>query len=300
MQTRSKKTIDIKTNDIKTIDIKPIDIKPIETVEQCVICFDDSVKPTKILHSGINWTHCFHENCIDEWYLTCVEKNTIPCCPFCPDTPFPKKYTLSPNYKNKYNNTKIAKSLFRQFEDRRWFSSYIGIMICFNGECVLKITNVDLCNYEEHDAYQLEHYGVARFNNDEKYNLFTLFDIKQKILGLKKEIYKKVGGWSPQTKTLQDKKNYVRSFINYPNLKIIHNAFVVQPGCINNIDIPDINDDTTIKDMYINYIIKLEEMKNDPNLDPEFLEHIHNIISKNNKIACWLAVHVDFDYTNPF
>ena len=286
MQTRSK----------KTIAINPIAIKPIETVEQCVICFDESVKPTKILHSGLNWNHCFHENCIDEWYLTCLEKNTTPCCPFCPDTPFPINYTLSSNYYNK----KKAELLFKEITQRTWFTAYIGIMICYNGECVLKISNVDLCNYEYHNHHQLKHYGHVMFNNDEEYNLFTLFDIKQKILGLKREIYNTVGGWLPKTKTWQEKKNYIRSFIDYPNLKIIHNTFVVQPGCINNIDLPDINDNTTLKDMYINYIIKLEEMKNNPNLDPAFLEHLHNITAKNNKSIAWLAVHVDFDYNNPF
>ena len=86
-------------------------------------------------------------------------------------------------------------------------------------------------------------------------------------------------------------------------------------------DMSTIDDDSTLRDIYVDYHTQLEEMKKNPSTDPTTLEHINNIstektrwIENRNYITgylnpenpnvirsiyfpwAWVAIHLDYKY----
>jgi hypothetical protein len=46
-----------------------------------------------------------------------------------------------------------------------------------------------------------------------------------------------------------------------------------------------IDDDSTLRDIYVDYHAQLEEMKNNPSIDDQTLEYIHNISTEKSRIS---------------
>jgi hypothetical protein len=226
---------------------------------------DDALK-IKTLHSGPNWKHRFHNDCIDGWYLACMEKQKTPCCPLCPGTPFPDDYVMT------ISNKQYAIELFKPIKTSHVLAPYIAIMVCMNGKWLFKMTNLNLCELEE--SWQF---------NSSYHHEKTLWDIKQKILGMNKEIHDKFGNpdetWSDTFSYLFD------SEYKYPKLKIINTSYVIPPKCVSfgEMEMTNLDDYSTLRDIYVDYHTQLEEMKNNPSTDDQTLEHIHNISTEKTQ-----------------
>jgi hypothetical protein len=273
-------------------------VAQIAVVETCAICCDalhqdalhqdalhQDALPQKIktLHSGPYWKHCFHNNCIDGWYLACIEKQKTPCCPLCPLTPFPDDYVPSSPIYNKHH----ALKMFKTIKMYRVIAPYIGIMVCMNGECLFKLTNLNLC-YSRDDW---------EYNSSDHHEL-TLWHIKDKILRMNKLIYDKYG---KPNETWSETLSYLfYSKFKYPKLKIINTSYTIPPKCVSfgEMDMSTIDDDSTLRDIYVDYHTQLEEMKKNPSTDSKTLEHINNISTEKSQ---WIAENRNYitGYLNP-
>jgi hypothetical protein len=230
--------------------------------ETCAICCDalhhDALHQIKTLHSGPNWKHRFHDNCIDEWYLACIETKKNPCCPLCPGTEFPDDYVpSSTTYIRQY-----AFKMFNSITSSPVIAPYIGIMVCMNGNWLFKMTNLNL--YGSHDDFEY---------NMPYYHEFTLWRIKDKILDMNKTIYDKFGD---PNETWSNTLSYLfSSEYKYPKLKIINTCYTIPPKCVSfgEMDMSAIDDSSTLRDIYVDYHTQLEKMKIDPSTDSQTLEH---------------------------
>jgi hypothetical protein len=286
--------------------------------ETCAICCDalsqtqtqtQTQTQIKTLHSGPHWKHRFHDNCIDEWYLACIENKKTPCCPLCPGTEFPDDYVPSSTTYNK----QYAIKMFKSITSCPVIAPYIGIMVCMNGNWLFKMTNLNL--YGSHD--DLEY-------NMPYYHEFTLWRIKDQILNMNKTIYDKFGD---PNETWSNTLSYLfNSEYKYPKLKIINTCYTIPPKCVSfgEMDMSAIDDSSTLRDIYIDYHTQLEKMKNDPSTDSKTLEHIDNISTETSWVSedhryitgysnpenpnvirsgyfpwAWIAIHLEYKYEKP-
>jgi hypothetical protein len=247
----------------------------------CAICCDilDSTQPIKLLHSGSNWNHSFHTNCIEEWELTCIKNDKIPCCPLCPGTPFPA------------SNTNNIMKMLTSIKEAEILLPYVGIMICLDGECKIKLTNLKLCDRKREWEY-----------NNSYHHKMSLWEIKQKILEASEAIYNSFGNTNETWKDVVTQMMYPKSH----NLRVINTCYVIPPKCVSfgEMTMDDIDDTSTLRDIYLDYHLKLGEMKNDPTTDAITLKHITDIYAVNSEKIydngyvqfpmAWLAVHLDW------
>jgi len=252
MQTRSKR-IALERQVVKN------PVKVDEVVETCAICCETliSTESTKMIHEDPHhqWKHCFHEKCIDEWSLACIANHKEPSCPLCPSIHIPKHCFPLKNFRN------IA---LRHFENVSRASPFFGFMICIEGECAMKVTNLDIFE--------------TPISSD-----ITLHAIKKIVSKMGTKIYGKLGGVFSSVNS-----EHNRSLLNwanwkYPTLEVVHTCYTIPPRRISygDLDIAH-NDDLTLRDMYIEYHTQLEKMKCDKETHPEMLEQIHNISTKKN------------------
>lgn len=252
------------------------------TYETCAICCDvlNSTQPIRLLHSGLNWSHSFHENCINEWELTCIQNDKVPCCPLCPGTPFPAS--------NKNNIIKILTSI----KEAPILLPYIGIMVCLDGECKIKLTNLNLCYRKKEWEY-----------NNTYHHKMSLRGIKQEILEASEAIYNSFGDsnetWKDKAKQLIYPKSH--------SLRVINTCYVIPPKCVSfgEISMDDIDETSTLRDIYFDYHLKLGEMKNDPATDAITLKHISDIYAVDSEKVhdngyiqfpmAWLAIHLEWE-----
>ena len=247
----------------------------------CAICCDvlDSIQPIKLLHSGSNWNHSFHTNCINEWELTCIKNDKIPCCPLCPGTPFPE---------SKGNNImKILTSI----KEAEILLPYVGIMICLDGECKIKLTNLKLCDRKREWEY-----------NNSYHHKMSLWEIKQKILEASEAIYNSFGNSNETWKDALTQIMYPKSH----NLRVINTCYVIPPKCVSfgEITMENIDDTSTLRDIYLDYHLKLTKMKNDPATDAITIKHITDIYAVDSEKVhdngyvefpmAWVAIHLEW------
>lgn len=243
---------------------------PVACLETCAICCE-SIDPItqKIItihkDSESKWEHNFHDICIDGWYLACLNNKKKPCCPLCPSIPFPNTYLPLLQAQPKKN----VLELFQEIRLHQSICPYIGIMVCINGDWKLKLTNLNLCDYKrEWDENSSYHHEL------------TLGDIKDRIISMEKYIYDKFGN---PNETWTESLLYLL-YDKYPKLKTIYTSYIIPPRRVSfgEMDMNNINDDSSLKDMYIDYHTKLEELKCNPNTDTKTLELIDNISTKKN------------------
>ena len=314
MLTRSQKKLKQSAVQSNASVVQSLEVQSLEVQEEtCAICCDalrhDALSQIKTLHSGPNWKHRFHDNCIDEWYLACIETKKTPCCPLCPGTEFPDDYVpSSTTYIRQY-----AFKMFNSITSSPVIAPYIGIMVCMNGNWLFKMTNLNL--YGSHD--DLEY-------NMPYYHEFTLWRIKDKILDMNKTINDKFGD---PNETWSNTFSYLfNSEYKYPKLKIINTCYTIPPKCVSfgEMDMSAIDDSSTLRDIYVDYHTQLEKMKIDPSTDSQTLEHIHNISTETSWISedhrfitgysnpenpkvirsgyfpwAWIAIHLEYEYEKP-
>ncbi len=263
MQTRSQKKA-TNNSGVKqsTIGQSTVGQSTVKQEEICAICCDvlDTEGLTKTLHSGPNWKHCFHYNCIDEWYFACIDNNKTPCCPLCPNTPFPDDYVSQQLF------TQCAVKMFKTIKLSSGISPYIGIMVYIDGECKFKLTNLDLCNPREWGFNSADHHEL------------TIYDIKAKILEMRKQIYNKYG--NPNETWKDTISNLLYS--ECPKIKIVNTCYAIPPYAISSFDMNNLDNNSTLQDIYVDYHTQLEEMKNDPSTDFKTHELISNISTEKH------------------
>ena len=252
MQTRSKR-IAIQSHVIQS----PVIQSPV--VETCAICCEvmSSIEPTKTVHEDPHhqWKHSFHEKCIDEWSFACLANKKAPSCPLCPSIKIPKQCFPLRNFRN------IA---LNHFENVSNTSPFFGFIICIEGECAMRVTNLDI------------------FEKPISYNT-TLRTIKKIVSKMGLEIYFRLGGMFSSVNS-----EHNRNLINwvswkYPTLEVVHTCYTIPPRHISygDLDIAH-NDNSTLRDMYIEYHTQLEKMKCDKDTHPEMLKQIHDISTKKD------------------
>jgi hypothetical protein len=318
MLTRYQKKLQQSTVQQSTVQQSAVQSSFVQNLEEetCAICCDalhqtqtqtQTQTQIKTLHSGPHWKHRFHDNCIDEWYLACIENKKTPCCPLCPGTEFPDDYVPS------LSNKQYAIKMFKSITSCPVIAPYIGIMVCMNGNWLFKMTNLNL--YGSHD--DLEY-------NMPYYHEFTLWRIKDQILNMNKTIYDKFGD---PNETWTNTLSYLfNSEYKYPKLKIINTCYTIPPKCVSfgEMDMSAIDDSSTLRDIYIDYHTQLEKMKNDPFTDSKTLEHIDNISTETSWVSedhryitgysnpenpnvirsgyfpwAWIAIHLEYKYEKP-
>lgn len=238
--------------------------------ETCAICCE-SIDPVtqKIvsLHKDPKnqWAHNFHDICIDGWYLACLNNNKTPCCPLCPSVMFPNTYRPLLQGQPQKN----ALELFQNIRLSYNVCPYIGIMVCINGDWKLKLTNLNLFDHKHEWDENLPYHHEL-----------TLGHIKRKIVSMGKYIYDKFGN---QNETWKETLSYLM-YDSCPKLKPIYTSYIIPPRRVSfgEMEMNNIDDDSSLKDMYIDYHTKLEELKCNPNTDPKTLQLIDNISTKKN------------------
>ena len=269
MQTRSKR-IALERQVINS----PVEVvEVVEVVETCAICCESltSTEPIKTVHEDPHhqWKHCFHEKCIDEWSFACIAKQKAPSCPLCPSIHIPKHSFPLKNFRN------IALNYFEGVRNSYRVTPYFGFIICIEGECVMKVTDIDI--FEKPISYET-----------------TLRTIKKIVSKMGPKIYGELGG---VFSSVNSKHN--RSLLNwanwtYPTLEVVHTCYTIPPRRISYGDLDIVhNDDLTLRDMYIEYHTQLERMKCDKETHPEILEQMHDISTK--KDLKWNAGYYAYD-----
>lgn len=233
--------------------------------ETCAICCEllDSQQPIKTVHKDPHdkWNHRFHEKCIDKWYVTCIADKKNACCPLCPGLKIPKECVPLSHYREivmKYCNSIKEHYNYRSLP-------YFGFIICIEGECVMKLTNLD---------FEIDNVPI-HYNS-------TLRDIKQQISQMGCNVYYNLGGILSSSnfqfnRTLKNWKNW-----KYPSLQTIHTCYTIPPRRIAFGDLEmTIDDDKTLAEMYVEYHTHLAKMKNNETF-PEVLQQIRDITSVKN------------------
>lgn len=270
MMTRSRHASNKNENEKKPIQPQIVSAKPAQIVETdtCSICFEniEPKQPKKTLHSGAGWSHTFHGECIDNWYVVCIGEARTPCCPLCPDREFPSNYSVST-----YNTRKaVATELFQQIRMNESLCPYIGIMVCMNGDLKYKMTNLDLCILSSDIEYNIE------YNHE-----FTLRDIKEKVLELEEPLYERFG--NPNETRAQKLSHWF--YGTHPKLKITYDSYIIPPRRVSfgEMDMSNLSDDTTLRQMYIDYHTQLEALKHNPNVVSDSLSVLISNISTEQR-----------------
>jgi hypothetical protein len=139
-----------------------------------------------------------------------------------------------------------------------------------NGEWKFKLTNLDLCivrsDIEDNEEYNHE---------------FTLRDIKDKVLQLDKPMYERFGN---PNETLVKALSH-QFYGTCPKLKITYDSYIIPPRRVSfgEMDMSNLSDDTTLRQMYIDYHTQLETLKHNPNVDSDSLRDLISNISTEQR-----------------
>ncbi len=254
-------------------------IKSSETEEMCNICHCEMSSDKKMIHRDmsesrkkrgrkIKWTHQFCTECIDIWIKSCISKNKTPNCPLCPDFNIPKKKFPIAKKDTDYEMANgIAITRFNNYAHHHRTPVFMGIMICMNDACILKLTNNDII-FE---------------NRARLHGLSSMAHIKEWILTKNYDVYCAAG--------MTHKKNisYNLSLTNwlkwkYPSLRITDSHYGMPPftqriGTFQE----NIDDDTTVMDIYIKYqtLAGLMHLRSDEYPEQE-QRHLKNIYTPSN------------------
>jgi hypothetical protein len=201
----------------------------------CGICQEGGDLIT--LHKSSQWKHEFHKSCIDQWTKECAKKSRQPCCPICMN--FIIKLPLVDGAKEaKYRWRNICYQMNSTFCEcdgiPQTKSLYMGIMVSMRGRPILKLLQTD-CDID------------CRWN---------LGQIKEYIKGLNMQVYHAKGAFDSDNLTHNTTlSNWTRW--KYPVLRVV-DAYYGTPQ-LDRMEDVHIPDETSVKDMYIEYQTRISE-----------------------------------------
>lgn len=247
-------------------------IESFEIEEMCDICHGEMSSEKKMIHRDmseshkkrgrkIKWTHQFCRECIDAWIKSCISKNKTPNCPLCPDFNIPKrKFPISKNPEYEIAN-EIAITRFNNYAHHYKIPVFMGIMICMNDASILKFSNTD-----------------ARLHGS-----VSMAQIKDWILTKNYNVYCEAGVTYKQNISHNlSLSNWIKW--KYPSLRITDAHYGMPPftqrvGTFQE----NIDDDITVKDMYIRYqtLAGLMHLRSEEYSEQEQY-HLKNIYTRSN------------------
>ncbi len=117
--------------------------------------------------------------------------------------------------------------------------------------------------------------------NNTYHHKMSLRGIKQKILEASEAIYNSFGDSNETWKDVVTQMMYPKSH----NLRVINTSYVIPPKCVSfgEISMDDIDETSILRDIYLDYHLKLGEMKNDPATDAITLKHISDIYAVDSE-----------------